>query len=263
MTKLSHSRRAASQVPLVKYEGSLVLFTSFYEQRGYAGYIHSLAVTGMVLERIGVKWDYWPSAGDFHVERAVNLALSRFVASDFTDFLNIDADESWDPEGLLRLISRPDPVVGGLYRMKNKWDTWTGTLKVNENGVPEGKVQDGSPMIEAKGLPFGFLRLKKEPLIAYQKAFPDRWYWDGEEKVTQFLTTRIRDNTFFSQDINFSLDMKELGFPLWIEPNVTIGHFGLVEHIGNLDRELRDLHADQKRTPMERIEAFAKERSAA
>lgn len=242
----------------MQYRGSLVVFTSFYEQRGYAGYIHSLAVTSMVLERLGVKWDYWPSAGDFHIERAVNLALSRFVASDHTDFICIDADESWDPEGFLRLVSRPDDVVGGLYKMKNRWNAWTGTLKTDDNGVPHGKMQDGSPMIEAKGLPFGFLRLKKAPLIAYQKAFPDRWYRDGGEKVTQFLTTRIRDHEFFSQDINFCLDLTELGFPLWCEPNVTIGHFGLTEYIGNLDKELREEHERQKRTPMENIEAFAK-----
>lgn len=241
----------------MQYGGSLVIFTSFYEQRGYAGYIHSLAKTQMVLERIGVKYDYWPSAGDFHIERAVNLALTNFLASEYTDFLCIDADESWDVEGMLRLVSRPDDVVGGLYKMKNRWNAWTGTMKTVA-GVPDGKMQDGTPMIEAQALPFGFLRLKKAPLLAYQAAFPDRWYWHDGVKVTQFLTTAIRDHEFFSQDVNFCLDLKTLGFQLWIEPNVTIGHFGLVEHIGNLDKELQELKAQQSRTPMENIEAFAK-----
>lgn len=243
----------------VQYGGHLVIFTSFYEQRGYAGYIHSFAVTAMVLERLGISWDYWPSAGDFHVERACNLALSRFVADEkATDFLCIDADESWDPAGLLRLLTRPDDVVGALYRMKNRWNAWTGSIKTDAQGVPEGKIVDGQPMIEALGLPFGFLRLKKAPLLAYQEAFPDRWYWDGEEKVTQFLTTALRDHQFFSQDINFCRDLESIGVKLWIEPNVTIGHFGLTEYLGNLDKYLKDLHAEQSRTPMENIEAFAK-----
>ncbi len=266
---ISLTRANADQVSSVTYRGHLIIFTSFYEQRGFAPYIHSLAVTAMVLERMGISWDYWPTSGDFHVERAVNQALTRFLADEkATDFLCIDSDESWNADGLLRLISRPDDIVGGLYRMKNRWHEWTGGWLVENgvvdpsgktvNGVPAGKEDNGEPMIAASALPFGFIRLKKAPLLAYQKAFPDRWYWHDGEKVTQFLTTAIRDHEFFSQDINFCLDMKELGFPLWIEPNVTIGHCGLVEHIGNLHASLCQQHAERQRTPMENIEAFAK-----
>lgn len=239
------------------YRGHLVIFTSFYEQRGYAPYIASYAKTAMVFGKLGISYDYRPTSGDFHIERAVNQALTQFVNDPkATDFLSIDADESWDVEGLIRLVNRPDDIVGGLYKMKNRWHEWVGGMKTT-NGVPDGKMQDGEPMIEATGLPFGFLRLKKAPLLAYQKAFPDRWYWHDGEKVTQFLTTAIRNHEFFSQDINFCLDMQSLGFPLWIEPNVTIGHCGLVEHIGNLDKSLRDLKAEQSRTPMENIMAYA------
>ena len=260
------------------YRGKLVLFTSFYKHQAYAGYVHSLAVTLAVLGRLGVEWDYWPYSGDFHVERSVNKALTKFLASDYTDFVCIDSDESWNVEGLYRLITRPVEIIGGAYKMTNKWDEYTVNLKVDASGVPQGEVMNGEPVLEVERLPAGFLRVTKPVLRKYQEAYPERWYWDTEDdgktplKVTQFLTTVLRNHQFFSQDFNFSEDLKAIGVKLWLEPNITIGHFGLDEHIGNVDKHLREIHAKQQAETarqkqqseaMANIEAFAKTRSAA
>lgn len=252
--------------PPPSYGGKLVIFTPFYEGRAFAGYTHSLCLSSMVLNRLGVQWDYWCSSGDFHVERAINKALTMFVESEYDDFLCIDSDEAWNPDGLLRLVAHEEPLVGAAYRKKNRWNQWTATLALDPNGCPQGKITASGPFIRADRLPFGYLRIKKAPLLKFQETFPDRWYWDTDDrdgkppekvKVTQFITTALRDHEFFSQDFNFSEEMKALGFELWLEPNITIGHFGLTEYIGNLDQYLRDLKAEQSRTPMENIEAFA------
>lgn len=257
--------------PPPKYGGKLVIFTPFYEGRAFAGYTHSLCLSSMVLNRIGTKWDYWCSSGDFHVERAINKALTMFVESEYDDFLCIDSDEAWNPDGLLRLVAHEEPIVGAAYRKKNRWNQWTATLSLDANSVPHGKITETGPLLAASRLPFGYLRIKKAPLLKFQEAFPERWYWDTTDtkdatrvKVTQFITTALRDHEFFSQDFNFSEDMKALGFELWLEPNITIGHFGLTEYIGNLDQYLRGLKEDQSKTPMQRIEEFANQtRSAA
>lgn len=256
-------QRQQDQPPV--YGGGLVIFTSFYEQRGYAGYIRSLALTQMVLHKLGIRYDYWAASGDFHVERALNKALTNFVASDYTDFINIDADEAWDPEGLLRVLLNEEEIVGASYRMKNRWDSWTATPKL-VNGIPDGKFKaDGEPLIAAERLPAGFLRIKKPALQKFQAAYPERWYWDTHDathermKVSQFFTTSLRDHEMFSQDFSFSEDMKAIGVPLWIEPNVTIGHFGLTEYVGNLDSRLRDLKREQSMTDAQVIEEFARQ----
>jgi hypothetical protein len=264
--------REFTDFPPPQYGGKLVIFTPFYEGRAFAGYTHSLALTAMVLEKLGIKWDYWLSSGDFHVERAINKALTNFLESDYTDFVCIDSDEAWNPDGLLRLVAHDEAIVGGAYRKKNRWTEWTATLQLDDARVPKGKITKTGPLLQADRLPFGFLRLTKQPLLKYREKFPERWYHDTADdkdqtpiKVTQFITTQLRDHQFFSQDFAFSEDMKSLGYQLWLEPNITIGHFGLVEHIGNLDKYLRDLKAEQSRTPMENIQAFVKDqtRSAA
>lgn len=257
--------------PPVSYRGRLVIFTSFYKHQGYAGYIHSLALTGMVFSKLGIEWDYWPYSGDFHVERALNKALTLFMKSDATDFLCIDSDEAWDPAGLLRLITRPAEIIGGAYKKTNKWHEYTCAIKTDANGAPIGELVNGEPVLECDRLPAGFLRITKPVLQKFSEAYPERWYWDTDDqtgeklKVHQFFTTSLRDHEMFSQDYNFSEDLKSLGVRLWLEPNITIGHFGIVEHVGNVDKSLRENKASRERTPMENIEAFAKQvtRSAA
>ena len=79
--------------------------------------------------------------------------------------------------------------------------------------------------------------------------------------------TSSRNHEFFSQDFNFSEDLRAIGVKLWLEPNITIGHFGLVEHVGNVHLHLLAEHQKQKDAAakqkeqseaMANIEAFAK-----
>lgn len=273
-----NATRAFTEFPAAPYAGSLVIFTPFYEGRAFAGYTHSLALSAMVLDRLGIKWDYWCSSGDFHVERALNKALTNFAESDHTDFVCIDSDEAWNPDGLLRLLSHDKEMVGAAYRKKNRWSQWTAAIKLEANGVPAGEMTATGPLIRAERLPGGFLRFTKPALAKFREAYPDDWYWDTEDttpgveplkvKVAQYFTTSLRDHEFFSQDFNFCERIKAAGVELWLEPNITIGHHGLTEYIGNLDQELRgehakqQAHAQEQAAAMANIEAFAKKAKA-
>jgi hypothetical protein len=53
------------------------------------------------------------------------------------------------------------------------------------------------------------------------------------------------NKTFFSQDFVFSERLKTAGVKLWIDPNITIGHWGNTEHSGNLDTHLKTLRHTQ------------------
>lgn len=230
------------------YKGKLIIFTSFYDWKGHAPYIQSMVATSMVLERLGIKWDFWPVFGDFHIERAVNEAYTRFLADpEATDILAIDSDESWDVMGILRLISHQEEVVGCSYRMKNSWERYTALLKTADDGIPVGKLlPDGTALIEAQRLPWGFLRIKKSALEKYRDAYPELRYAGREREQIIFCQQQYIDGQFFSQDFVFSERLKKLGIPLWCDPNVTIGHFGNTEYSGNLDKALRDLKESQE-----------------
>ena len=94
---------------MLPYKGKLAIFTSFNSYHAYAPYVISLAQTLGVLSKLGVEWDYLARPADFHVERAINNTLTEIMErDDFTDILLIDSDESWEPEGVIRLLLHPE-----------------------------------------------------------------------------------------------------------------------------------------------------------
>ncbi len=227
------------------FKGKLILFTSFYDWRGHAPYIESMVATISVLERLGIKYEYWSTPGDFHIERAMNEAYTRFLNDpEATDILCIDSDESWEPMGVLRLLSHQDHVVCGAYRMKNNWEHWTVRLKCRD-GKPLGRILgDGTALLEAERVPWGFLRMKREAVQAYKDFYPELRYdqpGKGEQVIFCQQQYQAENGTrqFFSQDYVFSERLKAMGYQLWCDPNMVITHFGTSWHHGNLDQFLR------------------------
>lgn len=220
------------------YTGKLIIFTTFYEYRGYAPYIKSLATTIGVLERMGIKYDYWQRAGDFHVERAINDTLTKFMNSDATDLLMIDSDEEWDADSVVRLITHPEEIVGATYRMKHKWDTYVGTIKT-ENGVPVGKMlPDGTALIEALRVAAGFIRFKKSAVKKFHDAYPLARCQEPDGEMTIFYERALIDGIMHSQDMAFSRKWLDIGGQLWVDPTIKVNHYGLTCYPGDFHQYL-------------------------
>lgn len=224
---------------MTNFDGKVILYTNFHEFLGYAPYARSLATTITAFERLGLKWDYWQTAGYFHPDRAVNSTLHDFINSDATDLIMIDADESWEVEGVMRLIARPEEIVSGSYPMKNNWNQYVGVLKTKE-GRPIGKMlQDGTALLEALRVPGGFLRIKKTALLKMKEHYPELHSSDTGEEFFPFFERIKIDGVVHSQDYAFSRRWIEMGGQLWIDPNIKISHWGWVEHEGDFDASLR------------------------
>jgi hypothetical protein len=230
---------------ITTYDGKVILFTNFHEFLGYAPYARSLATTITAFERFGIKWDYWQCAGYFHPDRAVNSALHDFINSDATDIIMIDADESWEAEGVMRLLAHPQEIVSGSYRMKNRWDEYVGVLK-RKDGQPIGKMlPDGTALLEALRVPGGFVRIKKTALLKFKEHYKDLDISDTGQEYFPFFERIKVNGEIFSQDYAFSHRWIEMGGKLWIDPNLKISHWGWTEHCGDLDKHLRDKKKEQ------------------
>ena len=229
----------------MNYNGKLILFTTFYEHRAYSPYIQSMVETVAVLNKLGIEWDYWPSHGSFHLERAINDNLTRFMNDETaTDFLMIDSDESWDAAGLIRLLTHPEDVVGGSYRMKNRWEHYISFVH-HKDGHPVGKMlDDGTALLKTDAIPGGFMRIKKSALKKYHDAYPELRVneKDGEREstATVFFEAKVIDGLFHSHDVLFCRRLREIGVELWIDPMIKIDHWGMTKYEGNYDKYLRD-----------------------
>ena len=160
-----------------KYDGKLILFSAFYGHMGHAPYLSSMVQAAIVLERMGIAWDYWFCYSDFHFDRALNKAMVDFMRSDATDIILIDTDIQFEAESLFRLLSHDVDVICGSYREKNNWERYVGEYIVAPSGAPAGKVgPDGKPILAASRIPGGFTRFTKRAVQLYYDERPDLHY---------------------------------------------------------------------------------------
>lgn len=230
---------------MIPYTGKLAIFTSFYSYHAYAPYCISLAHTLGVLSKLGVNWDYLARPSDFHIERAINNTLTELMErDDFTDVLLIDSDESWHPEGVVRLLLHPQEIVAASYRMKNKPEEYVGYLKC-EDRVPVGlMLADGTALLEAERVAAGFLRIKIDALRKWAAAYPELVSDEPDGRKVQFFSRMVGPDgnggqIVYCQDMAFSKRWRDIGGQLWIDPMVKVDHWWMDPHHGDYDKYLR------------------------
>jgi len=228
------------------YDGKLIIFTCFYKYDVLSTYTKSLYQTAVVLEKLGIKHDYWTVENCFHIESAMASTLTKFAHDpEATDILLIDADESWNPEDVVKLLMWPQAVVGGTARMKNNWEQYVGRFKKDKDGDHVGIERPQGVLLEMDRIPAGFLRLKKEVLLKYIETYPEDYFILEGQQVYKFFWNEIKDRIFTGMDYCFSDKVKNMGYQLWVDPTIRIGHWGTVGFEGDYDKYLRGLKAIQ------------------
>lgn len=233
-----------SEVPI-----KLLIATPFYDMKGWSPYIRSLIHSYATL-LIAMKMDvsFVSIDNDSFIDRARNRIANNFMNSDFTDLLFIDSDEEWEPEGLARIVMAKGDVVAAGYPVKNKWNWYAITPKP---GPGDKFIQNETGQFEAIGAPGGFMKIKRTVFEQIALAYPDQAYIDKDEKEEEVIrfdfygTIQDYDNfRVFRDDIAFIQRWLSIGGKLWVEPNVTITHYGFEGHKGNYLESLKQAKKD-------------------
>jgi len=229
--------------------------TPFYELKGFSPYIISLIHTIKLLTMLGIQYEFTEISGDSYIHRARNTIVDAFLRDpDATDIFFIDSDMAWDPNAFVNMLLLPDPIIGGAYPVKNKWEEWTSIpMQVPEEGGKIGMrgrpLKDGSALIQAHVLSGGFLRVKRDVFLQFQRQYRDKWYTEPSTRPDEpgckyfeyFYAGRVPEleNKFFGEDHYFSHMMRGINIPMMIYPNATITHWGYKDFTGNFHQWLR------------------------
>lgn len=224
--------------------------TPYYMSQGFSHHADSMIHTIVMLEKAGIDWELIRVNGDSYVDRAKNTIAAEFLDSDCTDLIMIDSDEQWHPQAIARLLQHPEWVVAGAYPFKNNWGRFAGNPKiVMKDGVAQyanfRALPDGAHLLEAHNVAGGFLRIKRPALVQFAKAFPEAIYTDAfawpdkaERIYTAFFMCDIENYERYGEDAYFSRKMQEAGIQLWIDPNISIIHYGVQGYQGNMHEHL-------------------------
>jgi hypothetical protein len=216
----------------------LLISTPFYEMKGFSPYISSLMATAKLLHQAGIEYDFWELSGDSYVDRARNTIANKFMESDYTHLVFIDSDHAWDLDSFANLLKADEDVVGAGYPCKNKWDFFSCILETLDDGKP---IVNENGQIQAWGVPTGFMKIRRQVFVDLAEKMPDNFYMTGDPETGE----QSKVFNFFGrmpplgEDISFCRRWASIGGKLWVEPRVTITHYGVKGWTGNYDTFLK------------------------
>lgn len=188
---------------------------------------------------IPCTWRYL--AGCCYLPIARNKLVRQFLASDCTDFVFVDADVGFEVGGLYKILQHDREIVGGAYPFKTDREDYPVQIFTDAAGFPLVDPETG--LIQAKGLPTGFMRIKREvfermaspelEVVEYDSQFKAR------ESYQAFFDTKKLGTYWWGEDYLFCKMWSDMGGKLWLAPNITFTHSGGQMWAGNYHDWLR------------------------
>ena len=170
--------------------------------------------------------------GDSMISRCRNLMVMKFLASDFTDMIFLDADVAFEPGTLCKLANYSEDIVGAAY-----------PFKTDETGFPvrwlnqEFLYGNENGLLEVYAMPAGCLKISRKAIEAMIAKFPELEYAEGKAsqgKAYALFDFIRKDGIFYGEDYVFCALAREAGFGIYCDPNVNMEHIGPKRHQGHL-----------------------------
>jgi glycosyltransferase involved in cell wall biosynthesis len=175
------------------------------------------------------------------VSRARNLLAQDLLDSPCDYLMFIDSDINFEPEDILRLMAwGSDPkrgIVAAVPRTRSETKTYIANLEYDGNG---DLTMNGMGLVRAERVATAFMLVRREVFEKMVEAHPEWKYYDKRSNRTipclfDFLLT---EEGYIGEDYLFCDRTRELGFEVWVDPSITLGHMGVQEYVGNYGKDV-------------------------
>jgi hypothetical protein len=195
---------------------SVFIATPTYDEWVSYEYAASLLETGFYLGSNGIGLQHCILPGNPFLDMARNKLVEQFLESDATDLLFIDADVGWDAKAVIRVLSHPQEVVGGLVPKRDPNSDATFHMGAMTGVMGEGC--EGNFLFQSLEIPTAFLRIKRSAFERLQK------HGVGTPILPYFKIGHKPGD--FGEDIYFCRRWIETGQYLWIDSDIKFSHRG-------------------------------------
>lgn len=179
------------------------------------------------------------------VSRVRNLIAQDFIKSDCTDLMFIDADINFQADDIFRLMAwASDPkkgIVGGVPTARKKGKVYISTLDQDEDG---GIYMNAMGLVKAKRLATAFMLIRREVFEQMQEKHPELKYMDDrvenpnpDKLCYSFFDFKSTPEGYIGEDYVFCDRARELGFEIWVDPTIKLGHMGITEFEGSFGED--------------------------
>jgi hypothetical protein len=155
---------------------------------------------------------------------ARDLVVANFLKSDCTHLFWIDSDIVWAPRDFIRLVGaacEAYDVIGATYAIKKD------PPQVIINTPDDDRLEvNGHGNVRVKSLGLGFTCVKRAA-IENLAAAKGKIIVERVECPDMFRLGVRADGNGLGEDIAFFEDLAAMGYKVWLDPSVRLGHAGL------------------------------------
>ena len=190
--------------------------------------LHANYVLGLVralpeLLSVEVAATYGLLTGFPHVDDARNLLVADFLKTECTDLVFWDADVGASAAAITRLLIHDKDVVGGAYPLRQP------VMQFPVKPVP-GAAPDENGVLACKGVPTGFLRIRRH-VLEKLAAKATKVQMIGTEIPVIFERMTIGSERM-GGDYAFCHKWREEGGGVYLDTTLTLTHQGLFDYAG-------------------------------
>ena len=205
--------------------------------------------------------DYKVFSDDSLLPRVRNSAVSLFLDGDYDYLMTVDDDIDFPPEALFTLVSADKDIICGIYPMRSpQFPIYSVRLILNKKGSNEFFINiEGGHLIELEYASTGFLLVRRNVVEAMVSAYAEEYYRENLSErfgrktynlYNPMIVTRNKGaREYLSEDWAFCERARRLGFRIWGETNIALGHSGGVSIDGKRGNELIEALIKQAKDP--------------
>jgi glycosyltransferase involved in cell wall biosynthesis len=201
----------------------------------------SLARFAQAAPQHGITIQIGSICGCSVVSRARNLLAQDMLESQCDYLMFIDSDINFEPEDIIRLMAwGNDPkkgIVAAVPRTRNESKVYIATLDYDEN---QELTMNGMGLVRAKRVATAFMLVRREVFVKMTEAHPEWQYYDtrSNRMIPCLFDFQLTEEGYMGEDFLFCDRARELGFEVWVDPSITLGHMGVQEYTGNYGQDI-------------------------
>lgn len=156
-----------------------------------------------------------------------NAVFTSFLNSKANKLFWIDSDIVWTIDDFLRMLalSTKRKVVCAAYPAKKEGVSF-------QMDYDDSLTMEDYGLLSIKGTGLGFTVVDRE--VCERLAAKSSTYLDGDRKLVDLFRIDVVDGKRRTEDMAFFSDVRDLGYKVWIDPSITLGHLGEHEKRGRL-----------------------------
>jgi hypothetical protein len=221
----------------------LVIGTPMYGGMCCSEYVKSLLALKDGMQQYGHTVTCIFLGNESLIQRGRNTIAWHFLNTDASHLLFIDADQSFRPDDIAKMLMADKGIIAGPVPMKgvnwtrvkqgallNHQDLSRLTGIFNVNKLPGHKMMSIDKPFQVKHAGTGFMLIRRDVFDDLQDHVG--YYTNGstsvpdQAKVYDFFKVQNVDHELLAEDYNFCHMYREHGGTVWLAPWCEVGHFG-------------------------------------